>query len=1099
MTLIKRTLRNFIYLIAGLAAGIALFLIFIAWQFSKGPIPLGFLNPYIEAAINQGNRDVVIRMGETILTWAGWERALDIRVLEVQVVDQAGVKFGSIPEVAFSISGDALVRGKLAPKSIELFGPSLRFRRDRDGGINVGFVTRDSNSENFALGLIDKVLEQGHSNDSLSYLTHVAVIGADITITDQVYNKSWHMPAANLNIERFIDRFKGAMSLVLDVGEEHTNFDFSGEYLTQSQEIELRVKFNRASPSMFAGVISGFEPLKHIEMPLSGEISLSMPINDEIDRVGISVKGSHGKLHLPKPFAQTLAVEAIEIKASYNGDENSGNIDKLKVQLSPDSTVMLPEPLSHNLPLSSFDLKANFEEDGAKFSISRFIADLGGPKLELNGRLDGIEEPSIPLEIEIIANLSNTPVAMLPLIWPKNTISDARDWVLQHVSEGYLKRANVSAKFRTDPSDGLLVDKLVGDMSVRNVVVDYLPPLPAVTVAAARMEFDESTYTIHLEKARADQLTVRKGSVALTGLDRFDQFADIDLVIDGLVADQLDFINQEPLQLLSTMGINPSQTGGMASTHLKLFFILQRNLQWKDIQVWAHSRLKNFSMTRAYKGKGVTNAQLDLRVDKRGLDVSGTGYLERIPATINWRENFIDTSEFRSRYVIKAAVDDLEYIRELDVQIGTLFRDFIRGEIKAKLQFTVLDEVDSRLRITADLTDTILSAPAFGWSKPKGIGGRGELILNMAKNQIVGAPQFNLTAGDLNIRGTANYALDGHGLERIDFSEIVYGRTQMAGSLMPRGNGSWDGGFHGDSFDLSPMWEDVLGQMSGGDEFENTLLEGLTLAVEIKKVWLDEKTALNDVSGTFARGKETWRTVLLNANISKNADFKLTIRPDVNGNRKLEMGSKNAGKVLKFLELYENMLGGELKVAGNFNDALPERPLKGEITIRDYRIVNAPALARLLSIMALTGILEALEGEGLAFTDLAAPFELKQGTFKIKEARASGPSLGYTAKGKVFRDTDIVDLEGTLIPAYALNSVFGHIPLLGDIFTGGEKGGGMFAATYTMTGPIDEPVILVNPLSALAPGILRNVFGIIGQSRSRRSILEEEAPTPALQ
>ena len=129
MTLIRHTFHKLVYLFAGFSGGITLFLVLIAWQFSKGPIPLGFLNPYIETAINKGSRDVSIRMGETILTWAGWDRALDVRVLEVQLVDQAGLLIGSVPEIAFSISGDALLEGRLAPKSIDLFRPRLQFRR----------------------------------------------------------------------------------------------------------------------------------------------------------------------------------------------------------------------------------------------------------------------------------------------------------------------------------------------------------------------------------------------------------------------------------------------------------------------------------------------------------------------------------------------------------------------------------------------------------------------------------------------------------------------------------------------------------------------------------------------------------------------------------------------------------------------------------------------------------------------------------------------------------------------------------------------------------------------------------------------------------
>ena len=41
-----------------------------------------------------------------------------------------------------------------------------------------------------------------------------------------------------------------------------------------------------------------------------------------------------------------------------------------------------------------------------------------------------------------------------------------------------------------------------------------------------------------------------------------------------------------------------------------------------------------------------------------------------------------------------------------------------------------------------------------------------------------------------------------------------------------------------------------------------------------------------------------------------------------------------------------------------------------------------------------------------------------------------------------------------------------------------EEGGGVFAARYTMRGPLADPDVFVNPLSALTPGFLREIFGI---------------------
>ena len=70
---------------------------------------------------------------------------------------------------------------------------------------------------------------------------------------------------------------------------------------------------------------------------------------------------------------------------------------------------------------------------------------------------------------------------------------------------------------------------------------------------------------------------------------------------------------------------------------------------------------------------------------------------------------------------------------------------------------------------------------------------------------------------------------------------------------------------------------------------------------------------------------------------------------------------------------------------------------------------------------------------------------------------------------------DQLDLQGTIVPAYALNSIIGNIPVIGSLLLGGE-GQGLFAANYRVTGSAADPEVSVNPLSALAPGFLRRLF-----------------------
>jgi hypothetical protein len=68
-----------------------------------------------------------------------------------------------------------------------------------------------------------------------------------------------------------------------------------------------------------------------------------------------------------------------------------------------------------------------------------------------------------------------------------------------------------------------------------------------------------------------------------------------------------------------------------------------------------------------------------------------------------------------------------------------------------------------------------------------------------------------------------------------------------------------------------------------------------------------------------------------------------------------------------------------------------------------------------------------------------------------------------------------VELSGTVVPSYTVNRVLGKIPILGGLLTGG-KDEGLFAANYKMNGPLEDPKVNVNPLSILAPGILRRLF-----------------------
>ena len=147
-----------------------------------------------------------------------------------------------------------------------------------------------------------------------------------------------------------------------------------------------------------------------------------------------------------------------------------------------------------------------------------------------------------------------------------------------------------------------------------------------------------------------------------------------------------------------------------------------------------------------------------------------------------------------------------------------------------------------------------------------------------------------------------------------------------------------------------------------------------------------------------------------------------------------------------------------------------------------FTLGNAPTIGRVLQAMTLYGMVDLLHGSGLFFSRMVAPFTLESRRLTLTEARAYSASLGLTAHGTVNLPANSFDIHGTVVPAYFFNSLLGHIPVIGKLFSP-EKGGGLFAADFELVGPINDPAVHVNPLSMIAPGALRGLF----QSKSPHS------------
>ena len=223
----------------------------------------------------------------------------------------------------------------------------------------------------------------------------------------------------------------------------------------------------------------------------------------------------------------------------------------------------------------------------------------------------------------------------------------------------------------------------------------------------------------------------------------------------------------------------------------------------------------------------------------------------------------------------------------------------------------------------------------------------------------------------------------------------------------------------------------------------------INLVANLKSISLSENYIINNASAIYNHNGfgvtdadffgETQKGIF---SVSINSEEKIKAR-------QINLKVPDASEAARAFLGIDSIDGGRLQVSARMPMVGVEGPLRGVLEIEDFTLVKAPILAQILSVASLKGITDTLSGDGLNFNEFSIPFIYKDSELNIKDARVSGPALGMTGTGEVNFDTQKIDMDGVLVPAYTANSMLGEIPVIGDIFVG-KKGEGIFALSYTV-------------------------------------------------
>jgi hypothetical protein len=1033
---VKRSLKLALEFVGVAAAGLSVLVLLAALRLSYGPVSIGFLASYIENGLSSDDGATRVSIGDAVLTWAEGRRTLDIQLSELHVRDREGNEQAFVPDLSVSFSLRALMSGRLAPTRLDLYEPSLTVVRRPDGSLAFGdssaapaapsASTTTEYEPRLGGDLTGRVLSRlvGPLNREgpLGYLTTIRLLGADFTFDDQYDGIVLRAPGSDIALTRGRDGISGNARLNIVAGDRRSVVVLTGGFNAAEKSLDLAARFRGFMPSEFSGLAPVLAPFAMAAMPLDGEVQARTTLDGRLTDVAVD-----------------LTAQAGQVKA--------------------------PEYLDAPVDVRSASLKARATEDISRVVIESFTADFGGPRIAVSGsatRRDG------RIDLQIEAGARDVATADLRRLWPRGTAPGAREWVLANVDKGGVREMRLMTEITArEDAAGNVVDvalaKLDGGFDFSGLDLHYLRPLPPVTGVAGRAKLSPTAIDFVTTAGRLGALRVTEGKFRTYDLHTGIELLDLEMVAAGPIAEVIKVLEHPRLDLVKGLGIKSSDIKGTASTRLALKFPLRKDLSFDHMHIAAASNLRDVALPGVALGNDLTDGNMVLNLDKRGMDVEGKAVLGGVPATLKWTENFYDGAAILSRYAIKGVADDAARAR-----FGLDFlAPYVMGPVAADLVITKIDKRRMSLTGALDVTDSALAFNELGWSKPVGVAGVTHLTLGIEDDKVKAIESLSIRAGDLKATGSIALRPDGKSIASFRFGELIYGDSDMRA----RGTYRDDGGL---VLDVTGKRADIRHFMRQKDDGKPK--QPLDITANLDSVRAAPNAVIEEVSGRLARDTVDWQSMQVTGKVGKGTPLTMSIGP-IDGVRQLRVACADAGAALKAFDITENVIGGTLNIEGRYDDSKPRHPLAGHFALRKFHMVKAPFMAKLLSFVSLTGILDMLSGNGIVFERADVPFVKTGDDLVLKDARAHGSAIGFTAEGRLDLDKDTMDLRGTVVPAYSLNSVFADVPLLGPLLVP-EKGSGLFAATYFMRGPIDDPSVGGNPLATLTPGFLRGLFNI---------------------
>lgn len=1045
------------------------------WSVGRPIAAPDWMRDRIEARIAQALPGLEITFSDLVMIVdQGWEPR--IRLRDVALREVGGPPMMTLGDLEAGVSGEALLRGRLQPDRVTLSGARLILRRMADGTFDLAFgdaLPPVEQAPNPALLLegLDRLLNQPR----FAGLTMIDADNLGLRYEDARTGRAWQVDGGRVELRRDGSELtlRGDVSL-LSGYDYATSLSLNYTGRIGSPEAQIGLNFDDMTAADLASQSSALAWLGVLRAPISGAMRLSVAADGRLGPLSVALQIGAGVVQ-PDDQAAPIPFDSARTYMTYTPQTGQLQFDDLSLRSKwitarAEGTATIAEleagwpsallgqfrilDITAN-PADLYETPVQLEEAlvDLRLKLEPFELSLGrltlfdrGQRLFLDGR---VAVSRAGWEVAVNGSMDAVLPARVLQLWPERLVPVTRTWVADNLHSARLH--DVQLGYRRSPDTP---DRVYLGFGFDDAEVTYAAGMPRLTQAAGQATLTGRRFVVSATEGtvtppEGGALDVAGTSFIIPDVNRRPAPAQVRLAARGAITAVLSMLDSPNLRFLEKAGRPVDLAEGQAEVTARIDLPLQRPMPLEALRFAASARLQDVESTGIMPGRILRAPAMEVKADTNSLSIGGAGRLGEVAFDAIWstalRDNPDGTSTVAGTVTLSQAFAD-EF--SLNLPPGT-FSGAGQGQIRLDL---ARDRAPA-FRLTSDLAGLGLAIPALGWSLPR--AGTGTLDLAGTLGTPAAISRIALDAPGLRLGGALDLGPDGQlataRLDRVRAGSWLDAPVTLTGRGARRAPAV---AITGGTIDLR------RGGMAdaGGD----TGSGGGPLTLALDRLIVTDGITLNGFRGQFntATGLEGTFT----ANVNGEAPVTGAVLP-MNGRSAFRIRADNAGQVLAAAGLLPQARNGSLDMT--LRPAAGPGSYDGNLSIRDIRIRDVPALAALINAVSVVGLLEQMNGSGLHFSQVEADFLLSPQQVQLREGSAIGASLGVSMEGYFDLARKQMNFQGVFTPVYMFNGI-------GALVT--RRGEGVFGFTYRLRGNPDAPRVQLNPLSALAPAMLRELF-----------------------